>query len=664
MVVECRGIMKHSGSSYRRDIDGLRSLAILPILLFHAGFTVFSGGYIGVDIFFVISGYLITGIICSEIDAGNFSFVKFYVRRVRRIMPALAAVLIITSAVGYFLLTTHEFREYGQSLFATSIIAANIYFWQIAGYFDSASETKPLLHMWSLGVEEQFYIFFPVVLSLLRRAPARRRKALVAVIALLSFIWSCYEVQTAPTSAFYSPISRAWEFLIGSMLAMGMVPHVRSAFAREIISIAGLAAIIFATFTYTTSTPFPGAAAVLPVFGTAALIHVGKDSKLARRLLGSTILVWFGWISYSLYLWHWPIMAYIRYVSYGEMTPVMSIVAIAASIVLATLSWKYVENPFRSSKFGDPTKVFAVAGAVFLPICAFGLIVHKTQGIPSRYSSEILGIANGGRDINPRRNECLQRSGSKIAEGRGCDLGVGGQPVSFAVLGDSFADAMMPGIAEAAEQDGLRGRIFMREGCFALLEINQENAKCREFMRRAAREAMAMPDVKTIVLVSRWASAAESSRVGVNTWSRFITDDQSKVESGAEAHRVFASGLDRMIDALIGKRIIIVYGTPEQEYIVSREATLDARFHRTTQWEVTKEAYENRQAFLRGVVHSAIASHPNVMAIDTGSDWCASGICIGVLNNKALYADDNHVSRYGASLAVPALSAALVGKVP
>jgi peptidoglycan/LPS O-acetylase OafA/YrhL len=578
-------------------------------------------------------------------------------------MPALAALLIITSAVGYFILTTHELREYGQSLFATSIFAANIYFWQIAGYFDSASETKPLLHMWSLGVEEQFYIFFPVVLSLMWRAPARVRNALVIAIALLSFIWSCYQVQTAPTSAFYSPIGRAWEFLIGSMLAMGMVPHVRSALTREIIGIAALATIIFATFTYTSAMPFPGPTAALPVLGTASLIHVGRDANLASRLLENTVLVWFGWISYSLYLWHWPVMAYMRYLSYGEMTPVMSIVAIAASIALGTLSWKYVENPFRSSKFSDPKKVFAVAGAVFLPLCAFALVMHGTQGLPGRYSPEMLGIANGGRDINPRRNECLQRSGSNIAEGRGCDFGVAGQPFTFAVIGDSFADAMMTGIAEAAEKDGLRGRIFMREGCFALLEVNQENPKCREFIRRAAREAMAMPDVETVVLVSRWASAAESSRVGVNTWSRFITDDQSKVESATEAHRVFAAGLERMINALPDKRIIIVYGTPEQEYIVSREATLDARFHRTTHWEVTKAAYETRQAFLRNVMRSAMASHPNVMAIDTGSEWCTSGICVGVLDKKALYADDNHVTRYGASLAVPALSAALAGEV-
>ncbi|RUQ46737.1 acyltransferase, partial [Corynebacterium pseudodiphtheriticum] len=302
--------------AYRRDIDGLRAIAVLAVVLFHFGVPGFTGGFVGVDVFFVISGYLITTIIWREREAGRFSFVDFWARRARRILPALCVMMLTAVVVGWFLLAPKDYEELGRSIHNQVIFISNLFFMRQDGYFDVASDMKPMLHTWSLSVEEQFYIVFPLLLTLLSSQVKRWRMALL-VLALASFAACVWTLPRYPEKAFYLLPMRAWELLAGSLLAvMPLRAYRASPILAQGISLASLALILVAVFGYDATTDFPGAAALLPVLGVVGLIWAnGQQVTLVGQLLGSRVMVGIGLISYSWYLWHWPVLVYGKYAS-------------------------------------------------------------------------------------------------------------------------------------------------------------------------------------------------------------------------------------------------------------------------------------------------------------------------------------------------------------
>lgn len=274
--------------TYRADIDGLRAIAVLAVIFFHAGVPGFSGGFVGVDVFFVISGFLITSIIIKEIHAGQFSIARFYERRIRRIFPALFPVIAFTVAISAILFDADTFKGFGKSITATTFFGSNILFWKESGYFDASSITKPMLHTWSLAVEEQFYIFFPILLIAITRFSKSRYFQWLLGIGLVSLITSIYGVYTThQVASFYLVPTRAWELLCGSILALGVIPQLRSNFHRHLFSIAGLGLIFFSVGRYTEDTLFPGAAALTPVLGASLIIFSGMGGG-DQRLVGSS----------------------------------------------------------------------------------------------------------------------------------------------------------------------------------------------------------------------------------------------------------------------------------------------------------------------------------------------------------------------------------------
>jgi peptidoglycan/LPS O-acetylase OafA/YrhL len=348
-------------SGYRADIDGLRAVAILPVLLFHAGVAGFSGGFVGVDIFFVISGYLITGIIAREIDEGRFSILKFYERRARRIMPALLPTIAVVLVVAAWLYLPSDFPSVPRSALAATWFLSNVSFFAETGYFQGGAETKPLLHTWSLAIEEQFYIGFPILLMLVARHLPRWRKPVVLGIALFSFAIAWWTQAKGDGFAFYLLPPRAWELFTGALLALGAVPPVRMQGAREAVALVGLAMIAVAVFAYDRHTVFPGVTALLPVLGAAALIHCAPGT-VAGRLLATRPLVAVGLISYSLYLCHWPLIVFVEYAQDARLSGWQSLAVILAAFAIATLSWWFVERPFRDrSRFGRRA-IFTLTG--------------------------------------------------------------------------------------------------------------------------------------------------------------------------------------------------------------------------------------------------------------------------------------------------------------
>ena len=367
---------------YRAEIDGLRALAVVPVILFHAGFELFSGGFVGVDVFFVISGYLITTILIEDIEKNRFSFVNFYERRARRILPALFFVIFICIPFAWMWMLPSQMKDFSQSLIAVSFFASNILFWRESGYFDAAAEEKPLLHTWSLAVEEQYYVLFPIFLFFAWRYGKNKVFWMIVVFAVLSLALSEWGWRNKATANFYLAPTRAWELFAGSIAAF--VVQNRGVQSNNALSLLGLAAIVFAIFAYDEATPFPSMYALVPVAGVVLLVLFADRETLAAKLLSKKIVVGIGLVSYSAYLWHQPLFAFAR-IKLIE-TPSFELMAILSlmSIILAWFSWKFVETPFRNKLRFNRNKIFFLSIVLSSLIFGFGLVGNTTNGYVSQ----------------------------------------------------------------------------------------------------------------------------------------------------------------------------------------------------------------------------------------------------------------------------------------
>ena len=373
---------------YRPEIDGLRAVAVLPVILFHAGLEQVSGGYVGVDVFFVISGFLITGILAREMQSGTFSLVGFYERRARRILPALFAMLTVSAVVAVLILLPYELAQFGRGLVAVLLFGSNILFWRESGYFAPASEENPLLHTWSLAVEEQYYILFPLVLWALWRAGMRPVMIILGALALGSLVLAeVLSTRMMPSANFYLLPTRAWELLAGSLAALYLInsPPPKGWLA-EMLGIVGLGAIMFSILTYDASTPFPSLWALAPVLGTVAIILAASPATLVGRLLCLAPCVGIGLISYSAYLWHQPLFAFARVLAPSGHPPQVTMMGLAAlSLVLGWLSWRFVERPFRQKDRISRRGIFLGTGTGAVVLGTLGAVAIVLQGLPQRY---------------------------------------------------------------------------------------------------------------------------------------------------------------------------------------------------------------------------------------------------------------------------------------
>lgn len=371
---------------YRREIDGLRALAVVPVILFHAGFQTFSGGFVGVDVFFVISGYLITTIILAELEQGNFSIINFYERRARRILPALFLVMLVCLPFAWLWLLPSDMMDFSQSVAAVSVFASNILFWRESGYFDTAAELKPLLHTWSLAVEEQYYVLFPVFLMLTWRFGKRWVLVILAVVAVISLALAHRGATATPTATFFLLPTRGWELLVGAFVAFHFSNPNRwhpSKAVSEVGSALGLTLLTYAIFAYSKQTPFPSLYALVPTVGTALIILLATQKTFVGQLLASNVFVGIGLISYSAYLLHQPMFAFARHRSLEEPSQlVFGLLAICA-VALACFSWRFIETPFRHKRWMARKQIFAygfVFSVLFFGVGSVGYILDGNIG--------------------------------------------------------------------------------------------------------------------------------------------------------------------------------------------------------------------------------------------------------------------------------------------
>lgn len=658
--------------AYRRDIDGLRALAVVPVILFHADEGLMPGGFVGVDVFFVISGFLITSLLLKDMHAGTYSLLQFYERRIRRIFPALFVMVAGTCMAGTAILMPAELEGLGKSVVSTTLFASNILFWREAGYFDVASHLKPLLHTWSLAVEEQFYIFFPPFLWCVHRWAREMIVGPLALGLVASLAISIYGVHHWPDATFYLPASRAWELLIGALLAAGAFPVATKASTRNILGLLGLALIAYANFSYDSETPFPGINSIAPSLGTALVIHAGTGgTALVNRLLGHRSLVHIGLLSYSLYLWHWPIFVLGGYVLIREPGAIEISVALAATWLCGYASWRYVEQPFRTkSRELTRTKIFVLAAIAMLVSVAIGYILYASRGLPQRLPDAALRLANAPR-LHDLSAEACREGTLELFPGhrRACNTGAPDHPLRYAIWGDSHAESMTAAIVESGTSLGMSGLYASKPSCPPLLEVLPSyasagvlGASCTVFNHEIARRLAALPDLEHVILIGRWSLYIEGERTGREGGATiYVNDADSRENSLAENHRVMAAGMRRTVDFLRGHGLTvhIVAGVPEIGLEVPSVLARARFMQRDIDIRPTRAALQSRQGRADAIL-GRLADDPAVDLIEPRRVLCDDAYCEVVApGDHPLYFDTNHLTQRGAARLRPQFAAAL-----
>jgi len=647
---------------YRPDIDGLRAAAVIPVLLYHAEITTFSGGYVGVDVFFVISGYLITSLILEEQRNDGFSILRFYQRRMRRIFPALFAMLIFCLAVGFLLFMPADFRRLGATVAATTLFASNLLFARHGGYFDSGMDLKPLLHTWSLGVEEQYYIAFPLFMAVMFLFPRRALFGTLVTLVALSFVWSLVHLAYDPVRAFFLPFGRAWELLLGTLIAMRAQSSMASPrWMAEAFAALGLGAILWSVVSYPADASFPGVKALVPCLGAALVIGSGIEHRtIVARLLSLRIPVFIGLISYSLYLWHLPLLMMSKYYLMRALTGPETLIVLLGSGAIAVLSWRYIEIPFRRRTLpGDTRPVFALAAASMAACLFAGALVYLLNGVPQRLPPDVSSLAMGAIDNTFSNSPCNTTDPKEIAAGRACKIGKTGPGTTptFAIFGDSIGSSLLPAVESAAAEHGRTGIALTHGGCYPLVGINQfsdppeHRTACRAFVDASIDYIRSHPAIASVIVVGRWTSAAEGSRFGATMASDwYITDDQSPRPSYAENKNVFVRGITRAVKALAGRNVFVVAAVPEQKVDVPRTAALARYLGRDdVPIDLDRKEYDARQHYVTTTL-ADLSHRLGFVMVDLGQSLCGERRCAATRDGRSLYADDNHLSRDGALL--------------
>jgi peptidoglycan/LPS O-acetylase OafA/YrhL len=645
---------------YRRDIDGLRAIAISPVVIYHAGIPGFSGGFVGVDVFFVISGFLITGLNLQQVQNGSFSLIDLYDRRIRRIFPALVAVYIVCLIVGLFLSLPVDLKEFAKSLTSSAIFLSNMHFYQNVSYFDAPSLAKPLLHSWSLSVEEQFYVIWPLaMIALWRFARPSWRLPILGFAIAASLVYAEWEIGRGNKSAaFYLLPARAWELLAGASLAI-MLPHVRiGARLAEILACSGVGLIALAVVGLSEERDFPGLNAAIPCVGAVLLILAGHDrAPVMTRVISSGGFVFIGIISYSLYLWHWPLFAYWQLAF--DRTPQIAEACglIGVSILVAALSQRFIEQPFRKRSLLPRRTIYAGVSAMAL-VVAGGLAISSGQGLPQRFDGDVAAIL--AVEARGPEKRCAEREKSGPFRRAACPIGASKASTSYdvALVGDSHAWHYGPALDALLRDEHLSGRLVSRFGCTPFdrvraIQGSRERAKCAQFADEFAEFLTENKDVKLIVVSMRWDLYTEELRFEASGKTPIrLVDDIDRTPSDAEAsRRVLERALRHFVAKLAadGKQVLLIGQIPPYPR-TPVNCVARAIHHKRDVSRCFASAPEIRRRleFTNNLLLRLAAEFDAVHAYLPTDTLCDDRLCSLFLNDTFLYRDDDHLNPTGA----------------
>jgi len=635
--------MKEHVFRYRSEIDGLRGIAILGVLANHVDSNLLSGGFVGVDVFFVISGYLITSILLRDAGKGSISFTRFFARRVRRLLPAGAVMCAVVVLISSFVLLPREFKDLGASLVAFAAFTSNVLFWRWDDYFAGQTRTWPLLHTWSLAIEEQFYLIFPWIVPVIARQSRRLQASALGCLFLVSFGISVWQSHHDHRSAYYLLPSRAWELVAGALCAVAPTTIVLPRVVGNALECAFAAAVVLPMAAYSEQTVFPGWAAFVPVVGTCGLILMtnGSGGPL-QGALSRPWLVWVGKVSYSLYLWHWPLLTLIRYPwsgMAGSCPWAVPYVAGAVSFPVAWFSYRYIETPGRSAGLSDRRALIGWAASAGVMI-GCGLLIHQSGGLPQRLSAAAVQMGAGTADFQDRRRETIDLPIAVVNDGVMPRLGVrsNAAPPAFVLWGDSHADALVPAFDVAAKEWGLSGIALTRGATPPLVGITSSNPGRHPpqwDFRDAAIKRIERERPSCVVLAARWSSLLKCD----------LSRDGQVACTPEERCAFVAQSFKETIDKLSGagaSHIWILGEVPTQRFNVPKQLGLRELFG----WQdVTPRSFADHQAALAPMAKAFESMvNDNVSYLDLGqvvTQACHKGLLI---NGSPAYCDDTHLS--------------------
>ncbi|AGK58359.1 acyltransferase 3 [Hyphomicrobium denitrificans 1NES1] len=643
-----------AAKTHRLDIDGLRGLAVAGVVAYHFGLGV-PGGYGGVDIFFVISGFLIAGIIKSELDVGSFSLAGFYVRRIRRILPALVVMAVVTTLFAAAVLFPVDLKAYGRSLLGVATSTSNYVFAHETGYFNGPATGKPLLHTWSLSVEEQFYLAFPLLLAVVYRWRRDAAVAVLVLIALLSFAYSVRQVDLRPERAFFVTPTRIWELLAGVLLALGVAPRFASRVLRESAAAAGIALILFGYFYFTNQTPFPGIAAVPLCLGAVLVIYAGSETSapptVVARFLSLPPAVGIGLVSYSIYLWHWPLMVLVRYrfpdVWQGEATGHLSVglAFAAASTALGALSWRFVEQPFRQSRLRNPPRsAFASAALSIALLASLAFWLTNRPGWFHNWPNDIRPLlAEWGTGKGP---SCASHRVARGWPAPACLVGASDVAADTVLWGDSHATALLSSVAAYGAAHDRAIIIASYLNCPPLADAvfygAPKNNHCHTSVDELMKRVMA-PDVRRVVIVARWAMYAEGENDGREV---FLLSPGPRSDNAP----VFSALLEATVKRIAakGREVVLLGPIPEQTDNIAAAFARHYAWGQSLPPEPTLAMFLNRQRHVLPVLQR-LEAVPNVRVVYPHSALCDDKVCHYSKDGAPLYRDTNHLNRTGAA---------------
>jgi peptidoglycan/LPS O-acetylase OafA/YrhL len=682
---------------YRPEIDGLRALAVIPVILFHAGFTVFSGGYVGVDIFFVISGYLITTIILVEKDNEGFTLVGFYERRARRILPALFFVTLCCLPFAWFWMLPSQLKDFSASITAAFMFVSNFLFWKESGYFAPAAELKPLLHTWSLAIEEQFYVIYPVFIILFWKLGKRVLVSLISLGLLFSlalaqfggninfsppYIEPNFQLTSTPFSSFYLSPTRAFELIIGALTAFYLYCKSEgetntNSFISQIASMSGLLLIIYAILEFNHATPFPSIYTLIPTIGAALLIVYVSPNTIVGKFLSNKTLVGIGLISYSAYLWHHPLFAFTRLRSVNEPSLWLFGFLGIISMVLAYFSWRFIERPFRDKNYFNRKQIYGSAIVASLVMVGIGFVGHFYNGYPERFSKLELAAANAQN--NKTRELLFQKTcigESLIGEFKDIKMCRFGDTTSQKVIflhGDSHSKALFFAIDKVAKEKNYSVYFTDNRYCGPLPYIYEDKfldisrvARCNA-SHQSLLHFIKETKPEMVIFVYRWTyklypianhiaelgyDNGEGGKELAEYKESFAFSDNKFIQTSASKK----AAVIRFVDEILEKDIplLITYPVPETGWNIPHLNGKNILFNGGFKLQISTsfEKYKIRNSFVLNILDS-IGNHPKLSRVKPAEIFCDTyflGRCIAQVDGVPFYNDGDHLSDAGAAL--------------
>jgi peptidoglycan/LPS O-acetylase OafA/YrhL len=640
-----RAVLVQPTPAYRSDIDGLRALAVVAVVLFHAQIPGFSGGFVGVDVFFVISGYLITLLVAGPIDKQQPLWLRdFYVRRARRILPALFVTALVVSVAAVAVLLPWDLARFARYMVATSVLGTNIAAWlERISYFQSNLVHVPITHFWSIAIEEQFYLIYPITLAFIGKCLPRHQARVLMALAAISFALSVWGSYHAPAANYYLAPSRAWELLLGGALATGGERPVKSRFANELLAACSLIILACAVYRYGPTTPYPGWYAIAPCAASAMLILTGRrESTLAGKLLSKRPLVFTGLISYSLYLWHFPVLTLCSYYNIRKLGFYGLSILLTVIYIIAALSWKWIEVPIRKRVVLKSDRSFLLSILfVNILILGTGVALWRSDGLAWRFPPELQARASERLSDEDTLTGCANIPFDKIASGKLCSFGPqGNDTLSGLVWGDSHAMALLPAYEKLAESHHLRLYYAVHSSCRPLLGLKVRNDSARLTCARfnaAVAQAVRRLDPRLLILNAHWIDTNED------------LVPQSIADS-VPGESNFSRGLRATLreTGSTGRSVCVVQDVPTLKYempnalFVARRRGIDEDFLKLTRTQAL-EQYRAPESDIRELEQRGV-----LRAVDLKERLCAGSWCSIEADGNLLYWDAEHLSHAGA----------------